>query len=241
MEVIGDTILSTGNLYMIVSSDLPPDSPVRYLRVDTTLANVYEHTGNDDCLVDSLLATEGSWFFPHCSWSTECTDVDTETVLGLPRISKRFAMQFIFGADYALAQGLGRIQYTTYEDGQCLPALDTYYREIVYARIDGEEYGTLVNVDEGGVLTPELFKLQQNYPNPFNPTTTFEFSIPHLLFANLSIYNLLGEKVATVVDEHLSAGTHTVHWDATGQPSGVYFYRLRAGEFVETRKLVLLR
>ena len=64
---------------------------------------------------------------------------------------------------------------------------------------------------------------------------------PRWLFAHLSVYNLLGEKVATLVDENLPAGNHIVEWDATGQPSGVYFYRLQAGDFVETRKLVLLR
>ena len=88
---------------------------------------------------------------------------------------------------------------------------------------------------------PKKCSVSQNYPNPFNPTTTFEFSIPRSLFAHLSIYNLLGEKVAVVVDEQLPAGTHHVRWDASDQPSGVYFYRLQAGEFVETRRLVLLR
>ena len=98
----------------------------------------------------------------------------------------------------------------------------------------------LTGVSDGGGA-PTHFSLNQNYPNPFNPTTTFEFSIPSSLFANLSIYNLLGEKVAIVVNEQLSAGTHRLSWNATGQASGVYVYRLQAGGFTETRKLVLLR
>jgi len=96
-------------------------------------------------------------------------------------------------------------------------------------------------MDNDPPVLPIVVTLKQNYPNPFNPTTTFEFSIPTSLFANLSVYNLLGENVVTVIDEQLAAGTHRVHWDATGQPSGVYFYRLRAGGFTETKKLVLLR
>ena len=88
---------------------------------------------------------------------------------------------------------------------------------------------------------PAEFRLEQNYPNPFNPTTTFEFSIRSSLIATLSVYNLLGEKVATVVDKQLGAGTHRVHWDASDQPSGVYFYRLVTADFVQTKKLVLLR
>ena len=90
-------------------------------------------------------------------------------------------------------------------------------------------------------LLPGEFILHQNHPNPFNPVTTIEFSIPASLFAHLSVYNLLGERVATLVDEELQAGTHIRRWDASGMPSGVYFYRLQAGEFVETRKLILLR
>jgi len=88
---------------------------------------------------------------------------------------------------------------------------------------------------------PLEFALNQNYPNPFNPSTTITFLIPRSGEVSLRIFNLLGEEVTTLVTGIREAGTHTVQWDATGQPSGVYFYRLRAGEFVETRKLVLLR
>ncbi len=106
---------------------------------------------------------------------------------------------------------------------------------------EGRKYSILPTDVKSEDQLPVRFGLHQNYPNPFNPTTTFEFSIPTSLFANLSIYNLLGEKVATVVNGNLNAGTHTVQWDATGQPSGVYFYRLLTNDFVQTRKLVLLR
>jgi hypothetical protein len=85
------------------------------------------------------------------------------------------------------------------------------------------------------------YQLSQNYPNPFNPTTTFSFSIPYSSFATLSVYDVLGRELSTLVDEKLAPGTYTREWDATGQPSGVYFYRLKAGDYVATKKLVLLR
>jgi subtilisin family serine protease len=85
------------------------------------------------------------------------------------------------------------------------------------------------------------FRLEQNYPNPFNPTTTIEFSIPSSAFVHLAIYNLLGERAATLVDRELPAGTHRVEWDAAGLQSGVYFCRLSAGKFTEVRKMILLR
>jgi len=88
---------------------------------------------------------------------------------------------------------------------------------------------------------PVGLTLQQNYPNPFNPTTTFSFSLRSSVFANLSIYDLLGREIATLVNEKFAPGTYTREWDATGRPSGVYFYRLQAGGFTETKKLMLLR
>jgi hypothetical protein len=86
------------------------------------------------------------------------------------------------------------------------------------------------------------FELFQNYPNPFNPTTAISYKLLALSNVDLSIYNLLGQKVATLVSEKQSAGKYEVHWDASGLSSGVYFYRLSTGQgFTQTRKLVLMR
>lgn len=89
---------------------------------------------------------------------------------------------------------------------------------------------------------PQNFTLAQNYPNPFNPTTTIEFSLPHAEFVTLKIYNLLGEAVATLVSDRLTAGTYKYEWSpAGGMASGIYFYRMQAGEFVQARKMVLIK
>jgi hypothetical protein len=90
-------------------------------------------------------------------------------------------------------------------------------------------------------LLPHHYNLGQNFPNPFNPSTEIQFSLPHRNFVTLKIFDLLGREVATLVSEELSAGNYSTRWDAAGMPSGVYFYRLQAGEFVETKKLLLLR
>jgi hypothetical protein len=88
---------------------------------------------------------------------------------------------------------------------------------------------------------PGSFALLQNFPNPFNPKTVIQFSIPHFGFISLRIYNVLGEEISTLVSEELHPGTYKANWDASSVPSGVYFYRLQAGSFTETKKLILLR
>jgi hypothetical protein len=93
---------------------------------------------------------------------------------------------------------------------------------------------------ENGPL-PTNFELKQNYPNPFNPTTTIGFSIPKGSFVNLSIVDLLGRQVASVLSENLPAGTFTTYWNASGFPSGIYMARLQAGSFIATKKIMLLR
>ena len=86
------------------------------------------------------------------------------------------------------------------------------------------------------------FVLQQNYPNPFNPNTTIEFSLPNTEFVTLKIYNILGEEVATLVSEKFTAGKYKYEWDASRLASGVYLYRLEAGNnFIKTKKLILLK
>ena len=92
---------------------------------------------------------------------------------------------------------------------------------------------------KGGM--PSRFELEQNFPNPFNPTTSIRFTVPRTSFATLKVYNSLGEDVATLVSRQLVTGTHETEFNASGLASGTYFYRLQAGDFVETKKLLLLK
>ena len=101
------------------------------------------------------------------------------------------------------------------------------------------KFGTATEVAEENL--PTEYRLSQNYPNPFNPTTKIRYGLPGRVNVSLKIYDLLGREVASLVNEQKPVGRYDVSWDATGMPSGVYFYRLQAGEFVETKKLILLR
>jgi hypothetical protein len=98
---------------------------------------------------------------------------------------------------------------------------------------------------------PTVFALEQNYPNPFNPSTTIKYAIPPSpskgeglregFAVSLKVFNLLGQEITTLVNETQRPGYYEVIWDAIGQPSGVYFYKLTAGHFSETKKMILLR
>jgi hypothetical protein len=90
-------------------------------------------------------------------------------------------------------------------------------------------------------LIPVRYELTQNYPNPFNPSTTIEFALPQAGYMTLKVYNILGQEVAALVAGDHAAGTFKATWDASGLPSGVYFYRLTSGEYVQTKKMVLMR
>ena len=82
--------------------------------------------------------------------------------------------------------------------------------------------------------------MSQNYPNPFNPSTTIRYSLPKAANVSLKVYNTLGQLVATLVDEHKEAGYQQIQWNAS-VPSGIYFYRLELGEYVETKKMIVLK
>ena len=96
-------------------------------------------------------------------------------------------------------------------------------------------------IEHENTVMPLNYILKQNYPNPFNPSTTIEFALPKTSNVTLKIFNILGEEVATLVSDKLSAGSYTYDWDASNVASGVYLYRLEAEGYVETRKMVLLR
>ena len=93
--------------------------------------------------------------------------------------------------------------------------------------------------DEAPIAT--RFELGQNYPNPFNPTTHIRFNIPETANTKLTVFNVMGEKVATLVNSVMQAGGHTVSWNASSMPTGVYFYQLESANFSQTKKLLLVK
>ncbi len=103
------------------------------------------------------------------------------------------------------------------------------------------EFRSGVGVNQISSTIPEEYKLYQNYPNPFNPNTKIRFAISDLRFTILKIYDILGKEVGTLVNENLSAGSYEVNWNAEDFESGVYFYRLESGDYVEIRKMLFIK
>ncbi|MCZ7614790.1 MAG: T9SS type A sorting domain-containing protein [Ignavibacteriaceae bacterium] len=108
------------------------------------------------------------------------------------------------------------------------------------------EYSNVIEVE---VTSPSTFSLEQNYPNPFNPNTKIRYTIPNVIasetkqtqFVSLKIYDVLGNEVATLLNEHTPSGSYEVEFGASNLPSGTYFYQLRAGSFIETKKMIVLK
>ncbi|MBI1806941.1 MAG: T9SS type A sorting domain-containing protein [Ignavibacteria bacterium] len=96
-------------------------------------------------------------------------------------------------------------------------------------------------VEDSRNQVPASFALYQNYPNPFNPSTSIEYQLPTVEYVRIGIYNVLGEEVTMLVNEKESPGSYVTHWDGSKYPSGLYFYKMKAGSFSETKKLLLLK
>jgi hypothetical protein len=131
----------------------------------------------------------------------------------------------------------------SFNDNKVVPGVGYSYvlAEISYANEEVKHSDKAVTVVIPGNDVPAEFALENNYPNPFNPQTAISYQLSTNSQVELTIYDMNGRKVTDLINEHKSAGYHEVSWDASGFTSGIYFYRLTAGEFVETKKMILMK
>ncbi len=136
---------------------------------------------------------------------------------------------------------------TLYEDKTLINGVNAYKMTAVnydFLESDSSNTATVDNttgVNESEKNVPQEFMLSQNYPNPFNPSTTISFGLPFETFTLLKIFDVSGREVSTIVSEKLPAGSYSRQWDAGSLSSGIYFYRLQAGTYSKTKKLLLLK
>ena len=160
-----------------------------------------------------------------------------------------FEIQRCQNSDYGESSGWGKIGFVegngTTTKTQTYSFTDTglktgsYSYRLKQIDFDGSfEYSQILKVEIG---KPEKFVLSQNYPNPFNPTTSIKISIPTETNVKLSIFNLLGEKVKEIKNEIMKPGNYEIEFNASDLASGIYFYSIKAGGFVDTKKMLLVR
>lgn len=239
--ITGDTVLSDRNKYFAFQEG----GSHFYYRIDSSNFMVINN-GHGEYYLQAT---------PDSIWTDEYgminyISVDTSVVVGLGIIKPKIIYLEGYGIfNRTLAKGLGLV-YS--EEGDLGLHLRKY---LVYAKINGKEYGTPVGVEKNFPKVTS-FKLLQNYPNPFgevtpsgNSETTIKYSvsnvgIPHMrnkLSLHLVVYDILGRKVATLVNKTQAPGNYSVQFNAKNLPSGVYFYSLRAGKYFETKKMILVR
>lgn len=157
---------------------------------------------------------------------------------------------FVLDADDGEITGIGHCDYPKGYWPVGITVLNDYYwiasANVWPADLEGELtfYITELVTNSIPVQIYTLFPKQidiDNYPNPFNPTTTFRYGLPKPSDVTLTVYNLLGQKVATLVEKYQNAGYYVVQWDATDLASGIYFYQITAGNLTQTRKMLLLK
>ncbi|MFO7445297.1 MAG: T9SS type A sorting domain-containing protein [Ignavibacteriaceae bacterium] len=133
----------------------------------------------------------------------------------------------------------------SYTDSNVVQGQTYTYRVKAYKDTFETNYtneATVILVGVGGRNSiPEEYALSQNYPNPFNPATIIKFALPQAALTKITIYNLLGKEIQTLINEEIEAGYHEVSFDASSFPSGVYFYRIQSGNFIHTKKMILMK
>ena len=231
-RAVSDTTMSNSKTYTKISG-----SHSGYYRKDGSKVYSYNPSTNEEKLKYDFSSDEGD------TLSVEVSDEDTLIIrvssIGYTEIfgetrkyfnymyewvnsSEGFEKRFIDGLGFSQQYGL--LSYG-----------------LTGAVIDGQQYGTIVNVEKNNESIPTKYSLKQNYPNPFNPETVISYQLPVMSKVELKVYDVLGREVATLVNKEQSAGTYEVQFDASNLTSGIYFYRLMSGEYSETKKMLILK
>ncbi len=240
----------SGPLNVVLQSRLFKDTAA--IRIDSLSGNIYRNDtchGFQELLVDSLKAVlydTSLTCVPEVDDTVICTDTNSIIYFENTHISRKFDMPGFEGQTVQIyAKNLGLVNYTFNIMNQ------TTWGTLKGCVINGVVYGDtgLVGIKQISNEVPKEYNLYQNYPNPFNPVTKIKFAIPlsrgvsegRGVLARLVIYDILGREITTLVNEQLQPGTYEVEWDGSNYCSGIYYYSLVTTEFVETKKMVLIK
>ncbi len=235
VTIAKDTVLNNGMVYVRLFSKWFGSE---FLRKDGFRVFQYSLSDSMEYLRFNFSAVKGDTIavYPTATYSNTMVLENTEMspLFGLSRRTETY--QGVLPGSRVFQAGVAdSIGITKEGDGL------SYEKSLVGAKINGVTYGTILGVNTQKQISPLKFSLSQNYPNPFNPTTNFQFTIGSFEPVTLKIFDILGREVATVIDQRLAPGEHSAKWDAGKFTSGVYFYQLKAGGFVQSKKMILLK
>jgi len=247
MKVLSDTTIGD-NKYFKVETVGWSDT-INYQRYDSLQSSIVRYLGNEEAISFKLNSIKNEcWDFEFTGKEICNSGTYLESIFGIEKPVIYFSQSGFNSQYFHLAKDLGPIWIM---NDQSYINTDIWNYDLVYAKINGIEYGTYVSVNEDDTAQPKDFYLFQNYPNPFNPTTKIQYSIPSSntpllrgvggVFVTLKVYDILGKEVATLVNKEQSTGSYEVEFRSDGLPSGVYFYRLQTGNYSKVKKMVLLK
>jgi hypothetical protein len=252
--IIGDTSMPNGKTYKIMKetySDMPGSSYYYLFRNEDTV--LYMYTGDTlQCpnreYIEYNFASADSNLWPICHTSLgaeykSCykTFYSYQPVFNSTMETKLYYYVAIRNLDTIWSVLGTSIIWVTKNVGisSSLYEAGGYY--VLYGAIlNGKKYGNIVGIKDK-LIEPQYYNLSQNYPNPFNPSTVISYSIPSASNVKLIVFNALGQKVKTLVSGYKNAGNYTINFNASDLPSGIYFYKLEAGQFTQAKKMIFMK
>ncbi len=221
----------------------------QFVRIDSSNGNLLAYSpGNgcgsypDDKIIDSLASSPTNQIscINQPFLTMRCISVGVQSVFGIISETKEFYHDGLVIHYRTYAKNFGIISSCSGEPPPC-----TGFTNLIGCRIDGVVYGdtNLTNIELMSSSIPERFSLEQNYPNPFNPVTVIRYSLRENRFVTLKVFDVRGNEIATLVNEKQNKGNYNYQFSTVNYQlsSGVYFYRLAAGDFIETKRMILLK
>jgi hypothetical protein len=234
------------------------------LRTDNITGSLHRYDSLNSCsyyykekMLDSLSAFVGDSTKNCSNYFFKCTGIDIINIFGQNRQRKKFSyfssyMNYSSSSDKWYTMDIGITGYNISGNGYQYYESNSYL--LVGCKINGIIYGdTSTSINKVTTSIPEKFSLFQNYPNPFNPNTKIKFEIPNnaviarsgatwqSLTVSLKVFDILGKEITTLVNEQLQPGTYEITFDGSYLPSGIYFYQLVAGNYIEAKKMILIK
>ena len=254
-EILEDTLMPNGQNYRVIKkvySDNNPISAYSFERIDSSQNKIFNYYPDSDTtnyeilILDLSIELFDTFYNPYCF--AVFGDIGTINKFGQMYNYRSYFWECgLIYSEYTFLKNLGLYHYSYYVD---FVQSSSYLRGCL---INGVLYGdtTVVSVKDKPTLTPNTFRLEQNYPNPFNPSTKIKFTIPATslntfskgegTFVTLKVCDILGNEITTLVNEEKPAGEYEVKFTASDLSSGTYFYLLKAGDNIQSKKMILLK